>query len=107
LATRGYIQSPNDRKNVEMTGYVKVVTDNTYNENFAWYARGGRYAGRKRSTRGLRRSSIKGDLFYNGRVKFAKEQWHVSYVISSITTATTEIEDRWIGFKTMIWNTML
>jgi hypothetical protein len=55
---------------------------------------------------GCEGSSIKGDMFYNGRVKFAKEQWHVSYVISSITTATTKIEDRWVGFKTMIWNTI-
>ena len=55
---------------------------------------------------GCEGSSIKGDLFYDGRVRFAKEQWHVSYVFSPITTATTDIEDRWVGFKTMMWNTV-
>jgi len=105
LAQKGYMQSPNDWKNVEMTGYVKVVTDNTDNENFAWYARGGRHTG-SGAPEGCEGSSIKGDLFYDGRVRFAKEQWHVSYVFSPITTATTDIEDRWVGFKTMMWNTV-
>ena len=105
LAQKGYMQSPNDWKNVEMTGYVKVVTDNTDNENFAWYARGGRHTG-SGAPEGCEGSSIKGDLFYDGRVRFAKEQWHVSYVFRPTTTATTDIEDRWVGFKTMMWNTV-
>lgn len=106
LAQKGYMQSPNDWKNVEMTGYVKVVADKTDNENFAWYARGGRHTG-SGAPEGCEGSSIKGDLFYDGRVRFAKEQWHVSYVFRATTTATTDIEDRWVGFKTMMWNTAL
>jgi hypothetical protein len=105
LAQKGYMQSPNDWKNVEMTGYVRVVTDNTDSENFAWYARGGRHTG-DGAPEGCEGSSIKGDLFYNGNVRFAKEQWHVSYVFRPTTTATTDIEDRWVGFKTMMWNTI-
>jgi hypothetical protein len=105
LAQKGYMQSPNDWKNVEMTGYVQVVDDNTDSENFAWYARGGRHTG-SGAPEGCEGSSIKGDLFYNGRVRFAKEQWHVSYVFRPTTTATTDIEDRWVGFKTMMWNTV-
>ncbi len=104
LAQKGYMQSPNDWKNVEMTGYVKVITDNTDSENFAWYARGGRHTG-SGATEGCEGSSIKGDLYYNGRVRFAKEQWHVSYEFRPTTTATTDIEDRWVGFKTIMWNT--
>lgn len=105
LAQKGYMQSTNDWKNVEMTGYVKVVTDKTDTENFAWYARGGRHTG-SGAPEGCEGSSIKGDLFYDGRVRFAKEQWHVSYVFRPTTTATTDIEDRWVGFKTMMWNTV-
>jgi hypothetical protein len=105
LEQKGYMQSPNDWKNVEMTGYVRVVTDNTDSENFAWYARGGRHTG-SGAPEGCEGSSIKGDLFYNGNVRFAKEQWHVSYVFRPTTTATTDIEDRWVGFKTMMWNTI-
>jgi hypothetical protein len=103
LAQRGYMQSPNDWKNVEMTGYVRLVDDNTDSENFAWYARGGRHTG-SGSPEGCEGSSIKGDLFYNGRARFAKEQWHVSYVFRPTTTVTTDIEDRWVGFKTIMWN---
>jgi hypothetical protein len=33
LETRGYMQSPNDWKNVEMTGYVKLIS--TTGSNFA------------------------------------------------------------------------
>ena len=105
IAEKGYMQSPNDWKNVEMTGYVRVVNDKTDHENFAWYARGGRHTG-SGAPEGCEGSSIKGDLFYDGRVRFAKEQWHVSYVFSPITTATTDIEGRWVGFKTMMWNTI-
>jgi F5/8 type C domain-containing protein len=59
LAQKGYMQSPNDWKNVEMTGYVKVVTDKTDTENFAWYARGGRHTG-SGAPEGCEGSSIKG-----------------------------------------------
>jgi hypothetical protein len=85
-------------KNVEMTGYVKDVTDNTDIENFAWYARGGRHTG-SGAPEGCEGSSIKGDLLYNGRVRFAKEQWHVSYVFRPTTTATRDIEDRWLDSR--------
>ncbi|HEY9387552.1 MAG TPA: discoidin domain-containing protein [Nitrososphaeraceae archaeon] len=105
LAQKGFMQSPNDWKNVEMTGYVRVINDNSDTENFAWYARGGRHTG-DGAPEGCEGSSIKGDLFYNGRVRFAKEQWHVSYVFRPTTTATTDIEGRWVGFKTMMWNTI-
>ena len=41
LAKKGYMQSPNDWKNVEMTGFVKYDEGN-YDQNFAWYVRGGK-----------------------------------------------------------------
>ena len=44
IAQQGYMQSTNDWKNVEMTGYVKVNSGQS-GENFAWYARGGRHTG--------------------------------------------------------------
>jgi hypothetical protein len=45
LAAKGYMQSPNDWKNVEMTGYVKYNSDNNNktDENFDWYVRGGKH----------------------------------------------------------------
>ncbi|MGC1135284.1 MAG: hypothetical protein WA941_20820 [Nitrososphaeraceae archaeon] len=41
LAKKGYMQSPNDWKNVEMAGFVKYDEGND-DQNFAWYVRGGK-----------------------------------------------------------------
>ena len=43
LEKKGYMQGPNDWKNVEMTGYVKFNSGSE--DKFAWYARGGRHTG--------------------------------------------------------------
>jgi hypothetical protein len=104
LVQKGYMQSPNDWKNVEMTGYVKVNSGQS-GENFAWYARGGRHTGGG-SPEGCEGTAYKPDLFYDGRVRFAKEQWHVSYVFTSPKTAMGSIEDKWVGFKGVMWNTL-
>jgi F5/8 type C domain len=102
LAERGYMQSPNDWRDVEITGYVKVNSGDS-DENFAWYARGGRHTG-SGNPEGCEGSSIKNDLFYDGRVRFAKEQWHVSYVFTDHKRAMSSIEDRWVGFKGIMYN---
>ena len=102
LAERGYMQSPNDWRDVELTGYVKMNSGQS-DENFAWYARGGRHTG-SGSPEGCEGSSIKVDLGYDGRVRFAKEQWHVSYVFTDHKRAMRSIEDRWVGFKGIMYN---
>ena len=102
LAQRGYMQDENDWKNVELTGYVKVNSGQS-GENFAWYARGGRHTG-SGSPEGCEGVAYKPDLFYDGRVRFAKEQWHVSYDFTDHKRAMSSIEDRWVGFKGIMWN---
>jgi F5/8 type C domain len=102
LAQRGYMQSNNDWKNVEMTGYVKVNSGQS-GENFAWYARGGRHTG-SGSPEGCEGVAYKPDLFYDGRARFAKEQWHVSYDFTDHKRPMASIEDRWVGFKGIMWN---
>jgi hypothetical protein len=102
LAQRGYMQSPKDWKNVELTGYVKVNSGQS-GENFAWYARGGRHTG-SGSPEGCEGSAYKPDLYYDGRVRFSKEQWHVSYDFTDHKRPMGSIEDRWVGFKGIMWN---
>jgi hypothetical protein len=104
LAKKGYMQSPNDWKNFEITGYVKVISGQS-GENFAWYGRGGRHTG-DGYLEGCEGSSYKGDLYYDGRTRFAKEQWHVSYVFTSHKQPMGSIEGKWVGFKTIMWNTI-
>ena len=104
LAERGYMQSPNDWKNVEMGGYVKV-NDNSVqdDENFAFYARGGRHTG-SGNPEGCEGVAYKGDLSYDGTSRFAKEQWHVSYVFSDRQGPFADPQADWVGFKTIMWN---
>jgi hypothetical protein len=102
LAERGYMQSPQDWRDVEMTGYVKVNSGDS-GENFAWYARGGRHTG-SGNPEGCEGSAYKPGLFYDGRVRFSKEQWHVSYDFTDHKEAMSSIEDRWVGFKGIMWN---
>jgi hypothetical protein len=100
LATKGFMQSSNDWKNVEMTGVVKFNSGDS-TDSWTWYARGGRHY-----AEGCEGTAYKADLFYEGRVRVAKEQWHVSYVFSSATTPSPSASsiDKFVGFKTMIYN---
>lgn len=70
LAERGYMQDPEDWKNGEMTGAVRVNTFAKM-DNFAWYWRGG-----KHSDVDCEGTSYKNDLYYNGDNGWKKEQWH-------------------------------
>jgi hypothetical protein len=106
IASRGYMQSPNDWKNVEMTGQVKFNSGDS-GENWAWYARGGRHTG-SGNPDGCEGSSLKGDLRYtDGTVRWAKEQWHVSYVFNSWKNSPASADGKFVGFKAMMYNTLI
>ena len=102
IASKGYMLAATDWRNFEMTQYVKVNTSPS-DDNFAPYGRGGRHTG-SGPPEGCEGSSTKGDVFFSGKVRFAKEQWHVSYVFTSLKTATTSIEDKWVGIKFIVYN---
>jgi len=102
IAAKGYMQAPNDWRNFEMTQYVKVNTSPT-DDNLAPYGRGGRHTGNG-PPEGCEGSSMKGDVFFSGKVRFAKEQWHVSYVFTNLKTATSSIVDKWVGVKFVVYN---
>ena len=102
IASKGYMLDPNDWKNIEMTMYTKVNEAGS-DDNFAPYSRGGRHTGGG-SPEGCEGSAYKGDLFFSGKVRFAKEQWHVSYVFTDYKSGTTSIKGEWVGFKFMLYN---
>jgi Concanavalin A-like lectin/glucanases superfamily/F5/8 type C domain len=102
IAAKGYMLAPNDWRNFEMTQYVKVNTFPS-DDNFSPNGRGGRHTG-SGAPEGCEGSSMKGDVFFSGKVRFAKEQWHVSYVFTSLKTATSSIEDKWVGIKFVVYN---
>ena len=102
IATNGYMLRPNDWRNFEMTQYVKVNTSPS-DDNFSPNGRGGRHTGDGPPV-GCEGSSMKGDVFFSGKVRFAKEQWHVSYVFTSLKSPTSSIEDKWVGIKFIVYN---
>ncbi|WP_426756595.1 discoidin domain-containing protein [Myxococcus sp. Y35] len=102
LASRGYMQAANDWKNIEMTGFIKVNSVSDNSDNFAWYARGGKHNDNHSGCEG---SSYKGSLHYDGRVRWQKETWHVSYDQSSYKSGTSALRGRWVGFKSVMRNT--
>jgi F5/8 type C domain len=102
IASKGYMLAPNDWRNFEMTQYVKVNTSPS-DDNFSPNGRGGRHTG-DGPPEGCEGSSMKGDVFFSGKVRFAKEQWHVSYVFTNLKTPTGSIEDKWVGIKFIVYN---
>jgi len=97
--SKGYMGSPNDWKNVEMTGYIKL-NKFSENDNFVWYARGGKHT----DSDHCQGSAYKGNLFYLGQTQFSKEQWHVSYAKSPSVAASQPIDGKWTGFKFVVYN---
>lgn len=100
LALQGYMQSPKDWRNVEMTGFFRLNTPNVANDNFDLYARGGRH----NDTVPCEGSSYKAAFHYDGQARWSKESWHVSYKHSAFTPATTALQGRWVGFKAVMRN---
>ena len=100
LAERGYMLAPNDWRNIEMTGFVRVNSASLTTDNFAWYARGGHHS----DPIACEGSAYKGGLHYDGRARFEKESWHVSYRNSAYAQVTSSLMGRWVGFKTVMRN---
>ena len=102
-------------KNVEITGYVKVISvvsrNNTdlkgnpedNNTDLDWYARGGRHS----ITVPCEGTSLHGGIELDGTVGWKKEIWHTGGYTderahSKVTTDS--ILGRWIGWKAIIYN---
>jgi hypothetical protein len=103
LAAKGYMQAPNDWKNVEITGYIKV---NSYkkDDNFSWFGRGGLHT----NSQECEGTAYKGNLYYSGKARFAKEQWHSGgYSFTTTKTVTDPTKDKWVGFKFIMYNVVV
>jgi hypothetical protein len=115
LAAKGYMQSPNDWKNVEMTGYFKVnaFTDTTQNgaPHIELLARGGRNTNDDGTIDGLSReceaTTYHSNTYLDGRIKFEKDLQHtIGYTTSDPEKqhAIRPLLGRWIGIKAIYYN---
>lgn len=89
-------------KNVEMTGYAKIIPSNNPNDSLVWSIRGGRH----NSTVPCEGTALKGGIDVNGTVYWVKEIWHTGgYTNKRAETQVTEsIIGRWIGWKVVVYN---
>jgi hypothetical protein len=109
IEKRGYMQSPEDWKNVEMTGYVKLIstTGSTFalkKGGWTWEARGARHTG------DLPPDACYGTS-YNGHIQWAtgdarweKEQWHAQITTTEYQPSAAISIGKFIGFKVIIYN---
>ena len=111
LATKGYMQSPNDWKNVEMTGYFKVnhFTSSTHNgaAHIELLARGGRNT--NELPRQCEATTYHSNTYETGRVKFEKDLMHITGYTSNSTDpqkkqAIPKLDRKWVGIKAVFYN---
>ena len=112
MVAKGYMQSPNDWRDIEITGYLKLnaqggsttgASGSLLCGHYTFYARGGHHTG-SGAPAGCEATSYHGEWDYVGTPRFAKEQWHVSYVFTPHKPATDSIVGKWVGFKTITYN---
>jgi hypothetical protein len=88
--------------NIEMTGYVKLVSF-SFDEELAWRTR----SGDPHSDPCLGHAYY-GLLRYNGsRASVAKEVWHNSGYVTgpgAVSMPTAPLRGRWVGFKMIVYN---
>jgi hypothetical protein len=115
LAAKGYMQSPNDWKNVEMTGYFKVnaLTNTTQNgaPHIELLARGGRNTNDDgtidRLSRQCEATTYHSNTYLDGRIKFEKDLQHtIGYTTGDPEKqhAIRPLLGRWIGIKAIYYN---
>jgi len=90
-------------KNVEMSGYVKVISKNSNDAALDWYARGSMH---------ISQSPCEGVAYHaglrvGGSVFWQKEIWHTGGYTDyrNNATVTHSILGRWVGFKAIMYNT--
>lgn len=101
-------------KNVEITGYVKVLGLLPFNEKaitedfdkdyeFSWIARSGKHS----SSTPCDGTALVGSINVNGSVSWKKEIWHTGGYTGDKDKQkiTDSILNRWIGWKTVVYNT--
>jgi hypothetical protein len=90
-------------KNVEITGYARVISANSPNDDHLdWYARGGKHS----DDVPCDGSALKGWLGIDGTVSWIKEIWFTDGYTDQLAKAkvTDSILGRWIGWKVIIYN---
>jgi hypothetical protein len=107
-------------KNVEMTGYVRMISsilttessvtydedgdgeEDSLNPHITWRARGGRH----NDLVPCEGTALNGGLYLDGRVRWKKEIWHTGGYTDALGESQIPISlmNKWIGWKTAMYN---
>jgi hypothetical protein len=98
----GTSEDESEWKNVEITGYAKVLWADSPSDHIDWYARGGKHS----SSVPCEGSALKGWISTEGTVSWIKEIWHTGGYTKARDThkVTGSIVNRWIGWKVVMYN---
>ena len=106
MAQQGYMQSPNDWKNVEITGYLKVNSftgsSNNGPAHIEFMARGGVHT----SSKSCEGTAYHSNLYETGRSKFEKKLQHTAGYTTNDpekSGATSKLDGRWVGIKAVFY----
>ncbi len=111
LSKKGYMQSPNDWKNIEMTGYFKINSFTSSEKNGAAHielvARGGKNTNDNTLLSGLSKqcesTTYHSNTYETGRVKFEKDLMHTQGYTTDDKQRPNAIKEpllgRWVGIK--------
>lgn len=98
LKTRGYMQNPQDWRNVEITGYARVnKVYQVSGHSLVWYARGGHHS----TSYPCEGNAYKGNILYTGDTRFQKESGHPNYATTNSvhTGLSGSFLGKWFGYK--------
>ncbi|HEY7079859.1 MAG TPA: hypothetical protein VH500_09165 [Nitrososphaeraceae archaeon] len=100
--TVGTPQGEEQWKNVEITGYARVLSADSNSDDLDWYARGGVH----NSDVPCEGTALKGTISVDGEVSWLKEIWHTGGYTRPKDThkATDSVQYRWIGWKVVMYN---
>lgn len=110
---RGYMKAPNDWKNVEITGYFKVVSvDPTYTADRKLYLYSRTFRHNTGVGGGCSGTAYKGVIYGTDQeLKWHKEQFHNGAqpcgdrsIISALEGIPRTDNNTWFGMKVMMWN---
>ncbi|MGN6560809.1 MAG: hypothetical protein ACTHJ2_09830 [Candidatus Nitrosocosmicus sp.] len=116
LSKKGYMQLPNDWKNVEITGYFKINSFTNSERNGAAHielvARGGKNTNDNTLINGLSKqcesTTYHSNTYETGRVKFEKDLMHTQGYTTEDKQKPNAIKEpligRWIGIKAVFYN---
>lgn len=109
LVQKGYMHTPDDWKNIEMTGYFKVGNVKKQDEEITLYVRGARHND-ETPNMSCQGTAYKIGITFQGKANLAKEMYHKDgdgYVFRKNIKPrfnVGSIINQWVGVKAVVYN---